>query len=191
MVWLLRQAAKSLAEAHEHGLVHRDIKPRNIFCCRLGSDYDFVKVLDFGLVKIRAGEDTQTQLTMPGVTGTPAYMAPEIALNGGGVDGRADLYSLGCVGYWLLTGRLVFEAPSTMAMVLAHVQTPPLPPSERIATPLPASFECLLLQCLEKDPARRPLSARHLIAALDRCPDVEPWTQERAASWWAAAQTRH
>jgi tRNA A-37 threonylcarbamoyl transferase component Bud32 len=190
VMWLLRQAAKSLAEAHEHGLVHRDVKPRNIFCCRVGSDDDFVKVLDFGLVKIRAGEETQTQLTRAGLTGTPAYMAPEIAMNSAEVDGRADLYSLGCVGYWLLTGCLVFEGASTMAMVLAHVQTPPPPPSQRTEVEVPASLERVILKCLEKDPARRPQTAWELIALLDGCRDVEPWTQERAETWWAGAETK-
>lgn len=187
VVFLLRQAAKSLHEAHEHGLVHRDIKPRNIFCCRMAGDDDFVKVLDFGLVKVRKSEEIQSQLTRTGeTTGTPAFMAPEAATGNLDADGRADLYSLGCVGYWLLTGHLVFEASSALAMILAHVQTRPEPPSRRSVLHVPASLENIILRCLEKDPARRPQSARELIGLLDACSDIGPWTQERAEDWWRA-----
>lgn len=187
VVWLWRQAAKSLDEAHQHGLVHRDIKPRNIFCCHMGSDDDFVKVLDFGLVKIQAAEETQTQLTLPGTaTGTPAYMPPEIGMGKLNVDGRADLYSLACVAYWLLTGQLVFEGANTMAVILAHIHTPPVPPSRRTENPVPASLEQVVLHCLEKDPANRPRTAADVIALLDAATDVEPWTQEHAARWWRA-----
>ncbi len=185
VVSVLRQAAKSLAEAHEQGLVHRDIKPRNVFLCRMGTDYDFVKVLDFGLVKIRASGETQTLLTQSGVTtGTPAYMAPEVALGNPDVDGRADLYSLGCVGYWLLTGKLVFESPTAMGMVLAHVQTPPVPPSLRTEMHIPASLDRLILKCLEKDTNKRPSTARELLEALDACSDVPEWAPLQAESWW-------
>jgi len=187
VAFLLRQAAKSLAEAHEKGLVHRDIKPRNIFSCRLGTDYDFIKVLDFGLVKVcvSEGEQTLTGLTRQGVTtGTPAYMAPEVALGRADIDGRADLYSLGCVAYWLLTGQLVFEGADGMAIVLAHVQTPPVPPSRRTEIPIPRSLEDVILRCLEKDPARRFQDAHAFLGALDLCRGTEPWTQEDAERWW-------
>ncbi len=187
VVFLMRQAAKSLAEAHGKGLVHRDVKPRNIFSCRMGTDYDFVKVLDFGLVKVcvSEGEQTLTGLTREGVTtGTPAYMAPEVALGRSDVDGRADLYSLGCVGYWLLTGRLVFEREDAMAVVLAHVQTPPIPPSRRTEIAVPRSLEDVILRCLEKEPARRIQTAHDLVGALDLCRCPEPWTQEEAEHWW-------
>jgi serine/threonine-protein kinase len=183
VLWLLRQAAKSLAEAHEHGLVHRDIKPSNLFCCRMGTDYDFIKVLDFGLVKIDAA-GTQTNLTGTGVTtGTPAYMAPEVAM-GNPVDSRADLYSLGCVAYWLLTGQLVFQGAGAMALALAHVQAEPAPPSSRTELPVPESLDRVVLACLEKDPPRRPASAAALARLLDACEDVEPWTQDDAERWW-------
>jgi serine/threonine-protein kinase len=184
---LLSQAAMSLAEAHEMGMVHRDIKPRNLFTCHMGSDLDFVKVLDFGLVKLSHPGEGQTCLTREGVTaGTPAFMAPEIAMGRGDVDGRADLYSLGCVAYWLLTGQLVFDAPSAVAMVLAHVQTPPVPPSQRTELDVPESLERVILQCLEKDPDKRPATARKLAELLAACEGVEPWTQEKAALWWSA-----
>ena len=184
-IWLLTQAARSLAEAHSLGLVHRDIKPRNLFACRLGTEFDFVKVLDFGLVKVRERETTQTCLTSEGVTtGTPAYMAPEVAMGRQDIDGRADLYSLGCVAYWLVTGQLVFEADNAMAMVLAHIQTGPEPPSRRTEIDIPGPLEELILQCLAKDPAGRPQSARRMIERLAACEDGEPWTQKHAEQWW-------
>ncbi len=185
VVWLLSQAAKSLAEAHEMGLVHRDIKPRNIFTCRLGTECDFAKVLDFGLVKFNTFDAAQTSLTRDGVTtGTPAYMAPEIAMGRPDIDGRADLYSLGCVGYWLLTGQLVFEGETVMAMAVAHVQKQPVPPSRRTEVQVPGSLERILMQCLEKDPRARPDDARLLADMLSECESVEPWTQKQAQQWW-------
>ncbi len=189
VVCFLSQAAKSLDEAHGQGLVHRDIKPRNIFACRMGTDYDFVKVLDFGLVKFRTGNlaHEQTSLTSAGVTtGTPAYMAPEVGAGSPLIDGRADLYSLGCVAYWLLTGQLVFEADTALAMVLAHVQTPPVAPSLRTEIHIPAPLESIVLRCLEKDPARRPQTARELYDLLGSCDQVEPWTRDDAERWWHA-----
>src|SRR5262249_60915663 len=121
-IYLLRQVCESLEEAHVRGLVHRDIKPANIHVGRLGLRYDFVKVLDFGLVKSIANAVTDQSLeTAAGTTpGTPAYMAPEM-VTGGTVDGRADIYALGCVGYFLLTGRLVFEASTALQMIAPHL----------------------------------------------------------------------
>jgi serine/threonine-protein kinase len=153
----------------------------------MGTEHDFIKVLDFGLVKHSATEKTQTYLTREGVTtGTPAYMAPEIAMGRPDIDGRADLYSLGCVGYWLLTGQLVFEAETAMAMVMAHVQKQPVPPSRRTEIEVPGSLEGVILRCLEKDPARRPATARQLLDLLAECEEVEPWTQKEAERWWRA-----
>lgn len=184
--YFLQQACDSLAEAHSNGLTHRDIKPRNIFLCRLGFNYDFVKVLDFGLVK----NDAATELTAAGLTsdgattGTPAYMAPEMALGSSSVDARADLYALGCVGYWLLTGQLVFEVEGAMAMALAHVQTPPVPPSQRTEVQIPEALEKVILSCLEKKPEDRPQSARELSKQLAGSDAGECWTPERAERWW-------
>ena len=142
VVHVLRQVCHSLAEAHARGLVHRDIKPGNIFVCRLGPDDDFVKVLDFGLVKHAAPAATATQLTMAGMAaGTPAFMAPEIALAHPEIDGRADLYSLGCVACYLLTGQLVFAADTPIAAALAHVNEQPAPPSARSPFQIPARLE--------------------------------------------------
>ncbi len=186
-VFLLRQACASLAEAHANGLVHRDIKPANLYLCRRGLEYDFVKVLDFGLVKRdpHLGQQ-ETMLTAPNTTtGTPAYIAPE-TVSGAAVDRRADLYALGCVGYWLVTGQLVFEADSAMRMLIHHLQTAPVPPSRRSSQSIPAPLEAVILSCLEKDPANRPDSAEELSTRLGACDIGEPWTASQARQWWEA-----
>jgi serine/threonine-protein kinase len=182
----LLQACESLAEAHNNGLTHRDIKPKNIFVCRLGLQYDFIKVLDFGLVKSSSAPDvTQEQLTIEGTTtGTPAYMPPELALGKSDADARGDLYSLGCVAYWLLTGKLVFEGSNPVAVLLAHIRDIPVPPSQRSELEIPADLERIVLACLEKDPDRRPQSAIEMAALLESCRLSEPWNPRRAESWW-------
>ncbi len=187
VVHFLRQACHSLAEAHSAGLVHRDIKPANLYVCRLGLEYDFVKVLDFGLVK-RDSRSASAQTLMTGpdaATGTPAYMPPEMA-SGEPIDGRVDLYSLGCVGYFLLTGCLVFEAESALQMILKHIQAEPAPPSVRAGHPLPAELERLILRCLAKRPADRPASALELAEGLAALDVGAPWRQEAARRWWEA-----
>jgi hypothetical protein len=185
VVYLLRQACQSLGEAHEVGLVHRDIKPANIYTCRLGREYDFVKVLDFGLVKYDQDESIlDTIRSAELTTGTPAYMAPEMASGADPVDRRADLYALGCVGYWLLTGQMVFEADSPLKMLIQHIQALPVPPSIRTGRPVPADLERVIMRCLEKDPTRRPQSADELVAELDRIAIDRPWTQASARAWW-------
>jgi serine/threonine-protein kinase len=184
-VSILRQASESLAEAHQAGLVHRDVKPANIFVSRRGLDVDFVKVLDFGLVK-PTGERADIHLTAAAtVVGTPAYIAPELALAGSGeVDARADLYALGCVGYWLLTGRLVFESSNPMQMMVDHIRTVPVPPSRRAGQPIDGALERLVLRCLAKDPADRPASALALRDELAGLGLEQKWTAARAAAWW-------
>src|SRR4029453_1688267 len=145
-------------------------------------NYDFVKVLDFGLVKGENGGESL--LTLEGTTaGTPAYMAPELA-TGKPFDGRVDLYSLGCVGYFLLTGAPVFDEPSPVAVALAHVQKPPIPPSEKSELPLPACLESIILRCLAKDPEDRPKNAAELSHMLDECTGTGKWTQADADRWW-------
>ena len=148
-IFLLKQVCHSLGDAHHHGLVHRDIKPANIYVSRLGPDYDFVKVLDFGLVKSHdTSVEGATQLTLKGVTtGTPAYIASEMVLGKEGIDSRADLYALGCVAYWLLTGQLVFEGKNPMEVLVHHVQSEPTPPSQRSEFEIPPLDE-LILCCL-------------------------------------------
>ncbi|HET6348657.1 MAG TPA: serine/threonine-protein kinase [Candidatus Krumholzibacteria bacterium] len=185
-VHLLRQVCHSLAEAEARGLVHRDIKPSNIFVCRYGEDHDFVKVLDFGIVKTRhdtAGEgSTLTRETV--IHGTPAFMAPEQALGGNAIDGRADLYSLGCVAFWLLTGELVFTADTQSALLLQHIQTPPSAPSTRTELPVPGALDQIVLSCLAKNPADRPQSARDLSRRLDTVTGTGVWNEDRSREWW-------
>ncbi len=187
-IFLLRQVSHSLADAHARGLVHRDIKPANIYVCRKGLEYDFVKVLDFGLVKVRhRGSAQQTLATIEhGTTGTPAYMAPEIILGENDVDRRADVYALGCVAYYLLTGQLVFEADTPMKMLLQHVQATPLPPSQRTELPIPRELDDLVLACLEKDPAKRPQDAGALFRLATECLSCSTWNHDTARTWWEA-----
>jgi serine/threonine-protein kinase len=188
VVHLLRQVCHSLAEAHENGLIHRDLKPANVFVCRYGRDVDFVKVLDFGLVKARDG-GTTADGTLTGdnvVGGTPAFMAPEQAVGDHAIDGKTDLYGVGCLAYWLLTGRLVFEGRTAVETMMQHVHTAPEPPSRRTELPIPPGLEAVVLACLAKAPADRPPSADVLRDMLGAVPLAEPWTDERARRWWAA-----
>jgi DNA-binding NtrC family response regulator len=184
VIMLLRQACRSLAEAHERGLVHRDIKPANLVVTRLGSEYDYVKVLDFGIVKDQPGQEA-TMLSGQGILhGTPAFIAPEVILGERRIDGRADLYSLACTAYWALTGQTVFQASTPTQMLLHHAQTPASPPSQVSELPIPSELESLLMQCLEKDPGKRSSSALALDSQLARVRCEEVWTQERAQAWW-------
>jgi serine/threonine-protein kinase len=183
-IHVLRQVCESLEEAHASGMVHRDIKPANIHLGRLGLEYDFAKVLDFGLVKTVVGGTSEHSLaTAAGLTpGTPAYMAPEMG-DERKMDGRADLYSLGCVAYYLLTGGLVFEAATVLQMYAKHLQDAPAPPSTRTKDPLPPGLDQVILACLAKKPEGRPRTAGELARSLAAI-QVEPWTQEQAIQWW-------
>ncbi len=188
-IYLLRQICHSLSEAQSCGLVHRDIKPANIFLCRYGEEYDFVKVLDFGIVgAVREVADPSLMDTRENaVRGTPAFIAPEQAM-GGKVDWRADIYATGCVAYWLLTGQFVFTADTAMGLLLQHAQTPPTRPSARTEMPIPQALDDLVLSCLAKDPAKRPQSARELSFRLAEVEGVGAWTQDRAREWWLMHQ---
>jgi serine/threonine-protein kinase len=184
-IHLLRQACDSLAEAHHHGMVHRDIKPANLVACRIGLEVDFVKILDFGIVKVQQ-EPQAAHLTSPELAvGTPAYLSPE-ALNGADVDGRSDLYALGCVGFFLLTGEEPFRAASMMQVIIKHLQETPRAPSAVLGRGLPADLEAVILRLLAKAPGDRYPDALALRAALDRCADAEAWTAEAAHAWWSA-----
>jgi tRNA A-37 threonylcarbamoyl transferase component Bud32 len=189
VAYILRQACRSLAEAHAAGLVHRDIKPANLHLGRLGLEYDFVKVLDFGLVKRETGQPgVDVQLTAPqAISGTPAYMAPEMA-SGEPVDYRADLYALGCVGYFLVTGQRIFEGNHPMQVLLQHLRSEPVPPSERIGRPVPPALERLLMHCVAKNPADRPAGAAALAEALGAA-GADQWTQREAVQWWETTFT--
>jgi serine/threonine-protein kinase len=188
-IHLLLQVCDSLADAHHVGLVHRDIKPANIYTCKRGLKHDFVKVLDFGLVTSAwtQEEDDVSQLTQEGaVPGTPGYIAPEVALGNQPVDGRADLYALGCVGYWLLTGHRVFETGTPMEIAIQHVQAAPVPPSRRTELHIPEALERAILACLEKAPERRPADAEDLAGRLSACELETCWNEQRARGWWDA-----
>ena len=184
-IHILRQVCDSLEEAHASGLVHRDIKPANIHVGRVGLRHDFVKVLDFGLVKaVGADASMDTLATETGLTpGTPAYMAPEMSL-GETVDARSDIYALGCVAYFLLTGKLVFEAENLVQMIAKHMQSEPVPPSERAGTTFPPGLDEVVLACLAKRPQDRVGSAGELARWLDAL-DLEPWDERQAREWWS------
>lgn len=187
VVHILRQVCGSLSEAHGVGLIHRDIKPSNIMLCQRGGLLDVVKVLDFGLVKERttAIGAADTKLTMDGTfTGTPNYVSPEGIRSPGEVDGRADLYCLGAVGYYLLTGQHVFASESAIEVLSQHLSAKPEPPSTRVGAPVSPDLERLILQCLEKEPSDRPASAQGLLDALTLCANGDPWNQVMARRWW-------
>ncbi|HET9317257.1 MAG TPA: serine/threonine-protein kinase [Vicinamibacteria bacterium] len=183
VVHVLRQVAGSLAEAHEVGLIHRDVKPANvILVAQRGGSSDVAKVVDFGLVK---DLDQATDLSRDDhIAGTPLYLAPEAITAPGRVGARADLYSLGCVGYYLLTGRPVFEGRNVVEVCGHHLHSRPVPPSERLGQPVPDGLQALLLSCLEKEPSRRPSFAGEFLETLDALRDVPPWTNEQARGWW-------
>jgi serine/threonine protein kinase len=185
---ILLQACESLAEAHAAGLVHRDIKPGNIYLCHMGKSYDFVKVLDFGLVSThnRPARTPEEALRLTGnmtVVGTPAYMAPEQAL-GQDLDGRTDLYALGCVGYWLLAGGLVFDGDQVIEMLQKHISEEPTPLGERAPQDVPQALEALIMRCLSKEPHERHADAEELAGDLADYLLTDPWTPSRARSWW-------
>ncbi|MFT7624281.1 MAG: hypothetical protein ACI9WU_003468 [Myxococcota bacterium] len=184
VVHVLLQACDSLADAHFTGMVHRDVKPANIFVCKKGLRFDYIKVLDFGLVGLHqpdAGSDAQ--LTNDGIVGgTPAFMAPEQAI-GQGVDERADIYALGCVAYWMLTGRLVFEGETAMSVIVSHARDTPAPIASVSELAVPEALEAVIMECLAKAPADRPQTAESLAERL-RALDVGTWGPERARAWW-------
>jgi eukaryotic-like serine/threonine-protein kinase len=191
VIHLLDQAAASLAEAHGAGLIHRDVKPGNILVVDRGGIADLVKVLDFGLVKdiglgARSEASSEPALTMAdAITGTPLYMAPETVTSPETVDARADLYALGAVGYWLLTGTHVFGGASIVEVCGHHLHSVPAAPSMRLGAPVSPDLEALLLSCLAKRPEDRPASAHVLRERLQACAAAGRWTQARAARWWS------
>ena len=186
VIHLISQACDSLGEAHLAGLVHRDVKPSNILACRMGLRVDYVKVLDFGLVKNDPrNAEKQLELTSAGaVSGTPSYMAPESINEVGMVGPASDVYALGCVTYWLLTGQTVFKAANPTMMMMQHVQASPVPPSLKAPHPVPRDLEELVMRCLAKDAADRPRDAAELAQLLSRCRVALPWSDARAHDWW-------
>jgi CHASE1-domain containing sensor protein/tRNA A-37 threonylcarbamoyl transferase component Bud32 len=190
VIYLLRQACQSLGEAHEAGLVHRDIKPGNIMLCHRGGLFDFVKVLDFGLVReVHQSED----VTVSGIhqlAGTPHYMSPEAARQEAALDARSDLYQLGAVAYFLLVGEHVFTGATGLAIAHQHAMTMPQRPSERAGRAVAPDLEGVVMQCLHKEPERRPATARLLRTALEACALADEWGQELAREWWEEWEER-
>lgn len=189
VIYVLSQVCHSLSEANSYGLVHRDIKPANIYLCQYGEDHDFVKVLDFGLVKALGEDNGRTSgatLTHENVVhGTPGFIAPEQALGKADLDGRVDIYATGCVAFWLLTGQTVFSAATSMGLLMQHVNEPAVAPSTRTKMPIPVALDRLVLECLAKNPDDRPQSARELARRLGAVDGLNEWTEERAREWWA------
>jgi eukaryotic-like serine/threonine-protein kinase len=184
VVHLLQQVCGALSEAHSVGLIHRDIKPANLHLNRRGGVPDIVKVLDFGLVKeVAADTDVNVSGTTEALVGTPLYIAPEAIAVPRNVDGRADLYALGAVAYFLLTGSPPFQGATVLEVCGQHLHARPAPPSSRTNRPVPPALEAIVLRCLEKQPAQRPADAAELIRALTAC-NVPPWTEDDASRWW-------
>ena len=190
VVHILRQICSSLAEAHARGMIHRDIKPANIMLLERGGMYDVIKVLDFGLVKdITSGDQNVTAMNT--VPGTPHFLSPEAIQHPDAIDARSDLYAVGAVGYFLLTGSFVFSGTSAIEVLGKQVNDTPEDPSERLGRSLDPYLEGLILQCLAKDPADRPADAGVLLEALSsgyQSP-IGTWTQKEAAVWWAESSS--
>lgn len=181
VVYILMQICDSLAEAHDLGLIHRDIKPGNVFVCRRGGVADCVKVLDFGLVREYRENGTAGEKQI--IEGTPWFMPPE-ALNESATDPRSDLYSLGALGYFLLSGHFIFDAESMTEVHEKQLHETPVPLNQRTENPVSPELEALLMRCLEKDMARRPQSAGELRALLQGTPAANAWTPETRMAWW-------
>jgi len=185
VIHILDQVCGSLYEAHSLGLVHRDIKPANIMLNRRGGQPDVVKVLDFGLVKTIDSAQQAGLTQHASLTGTPLYMSPEAIQMPNSVDARSDLYAVGAVGYFLLTGQPLFDADSIVDLCQKHVATQPVPPSERARTPIPSALESAILACLDKSRAKRPQTARDFALLIARCAEATQWSIEDADAWWS------
>jgi len=184
VIYILKQVCASLYEAHCSGLVHRDIKPANVMLNRRGGEGDVAKVLDFGLVIAREEEDRADKSIA--MAGTPLYMTPEAIQLPNSVDPCSDLYAVGAVGYFLLTGHSVFEAESMVELCQLHIAKLPEPPSKRLGQTIPSDLENAILSCLEKTRSKRPQTARDLAKLLDACPAAEQWSLEQADAWWSS-----
>lgn len=194
VIHVLDQVAGALSEAHGIGLIHRDIKPANVFLTQQGGVPDVAKVLDFGLVKQVEHTPLQDSAARPlthdnSITGTPQYMAPEALTSPESMDARSDLYTLGAVGYFLLTGEHVFSGRTLVEICSHHLHSLPTPASERLGRPVPPDLEALLLACLAKRPDERPESARAVQNALRACTDARTWSEDDARHWFEAHDT--
>jgi serine/threonine protein kinase len=182
---ILNQVCGSLREAHAQGLIHRDIKPTNIMLCEHGGLSDVVKVLDFGLVK-ETQQDAPNLTQANALVGTPFYLAPELITDASVFSPASDLYALGGVGYYLLTGRNVFEGESAVEICAMHLHDEPVPPSKRISRKIPSDLEAVVMACLAKQPGDRPQSAEKMSEMLAGCEGYDAWTQAKAQQWWSS-----
>ncbi len=188
VIYLLRQACDALQEAHESGLVHRDIKPANLMAAYRGGLHDVSKLLDFGLVKTLSEDGPAAHLSREGtVAGSPLYMAPEQIMHTHEPDRRTDIYGLGAVAYFMLTGRPPFRGDNAMAVMIAHVRDAVTPPSQ-LRPEIPTDLESVVLRCLAKNPHDRYPDTPSLADDLERCADVDNWSPRHAALWWKAHQ---
>ncbi len=195
VIHILKQCCASLEDAHRHGLIHRDIKPANIMLCKLGTHLDFVKILDFGLVRstLEAQQEFAPESQSDGpvepvlaggpINGTPAYMSPELIRNDEDIDGRSDIYALGCTAYWLLSGTAVFGHGASAAILKDHLEKKPQPIGKRVNTIHP-ELESLVMACLEKAPEDRPGSAQEFMEALSAIQLAAKWSHRDARKWW-------
>ncbi len=184
VVEILLQVCASLNEAHSMKLIHRDIKPANVIISARSGIFDLVKLLDFGLVK---AIDSSSQISLThhaGIVGTPLYLSPEAIQDPESVDVRSDLYAVGAVGYFLLTGSPVFDGKGILDIMKQHVQATPEPPSSRGGQAVSRALENLVLRCLSKNPSDRPQTAKQLIHELKDCAVLHSWTEMDAENWW-------
>ena len=187
VIYLLRQACDALDEAHDSGLIHRDIKPANLMAAYRGGQYDVTKMLDFGLVKTLT-EDESVHLSQEGtVAGSPLYMAPEQVMHNQPPDRPTDIYGLGAVAYFMLTGRPPFMGQTAMEVMVAHARDPVIPPSQ-MQRNIPLDLEAVVLRCLAKNPKDRYPDTPSLAEALDACADAANWSPAHAADWWQATE---
>ena len=183
-IHILRQACAGLAEAHAHGLVHRDVKPENLMVCRRGGAFDVVKILDFGLVKHLGGDESRDLTKALRILGTPLYMSPERLRDPADVDARADIYAIGAVAYFMLSGRRLFEATDDLALTTLVLNVEPARLAEVAGQPIPAELDLLVAACLEKRREDRPQRIADLVAALDALAGDFRWSEAEAAAWW-------
>jgi serine/threonine protein kinase len=186
-IHILLQVCGSLFEAHTRDLVHRDVKPANVMLNRRGGEPDVVKVLDFGLVKERQA-DSSSKSTEQGLVGTPLYMSPEAIQAPLSVDARSDIYAVGAVGYFLLTGKPVFEAKSIAELCQKQIDEMPTAPSQKSSNNVSEQLEHVLLKCLDKSRMNRPNTARELAQLLEKCPGAHQWSFDDGELWWSRYQ---
>ena len=190
VIHILSQVCASLQEAHGIGLIHRDIKGANVILSQRGGMHDVAKVVDFGLVRDLDNISGATLSGAQTITGTPLFLSPEAIRTPDKVDERSDLYSLGVLAYHLITGKKLFESDNFVEICGHHLHSQPIPPSVRVAWPVPKDLEGLILMCLEKEPSRRPKNASSLSKALSACDNLQAWGEEEAQAWWLRFEKR-